>query len=82
MKKFKLVPDQIIKLIELVDAATATDMITVEGRDVGYMYREISLVQGDTGWRFFPEMKTKAILTILITAVYLISIRSLIVIRL
>jgi len=53
MKKFKLHPDQIVRLIEPIGAATATDMITVEGRDVGYMYRESALAQGDTGWRFF-----------------------------
>jgi hypothetical protein len=53
MKKFKLRADQIVTLVEPPGSATATDMITVEGRDVGYMYRESALAQGDTGWRFF-----------------------------
>ncbi len=53
MKKFKLSADQIIRLIEPIGAATATDMITVEGKDVGYMYRDNPINDSDTGWRFF-----------------------------
>jgi len=53
MKEFKLRADQIIKLIEEAGAATATDMITVEGKDVGFMYRDQPINDIDTGWRFF-----------------------------
>ena len=52
MKKFKLKADEIARLIDSPGAATATDMITVEGKKIGYMYREEALAEGDTGWRF------------------------------
>ena len=53
MKNFKIASDQIVRLIDPIGGATATDMITVEGRDVGYMYRDKPIHNGDTGWRFF-----------------------------
>lgn len=53
MKNFKLSSDQIVKLVEPIGAATATDMITVEGKDIGYMYREEPINNIDSGWRFF-----------------------------
>lgn len=31
----------------------ATDRITVDGRPIGYMYREEADDQSDSGWRFF-----------------------------
>jgi hypothetical protein len=34
-------------------ACFATDKITVEGMKVGYMYREESEEEMDSGWRFF-----------------------------
>jgi hypothetical protein len=57
MKKFKIKPDEIVKLIEPIGAATATDMIMVEGKEIGYMYREQPINDVDTGWRFFAGME-------------------------
>jgi len=53
MKKFKIPAGQIKRLIGPVGGATATDMITVDGRDIGYMYRDKPINNSDTGWRFF-----------------------------
>jgi hypothetical protein len=43
----------------------ATDKITVDGMNVGYMYREEPEDKMDSGWRFFQELKTKNMLTTL-----------------
>ncbi len=51
-KKFGLRADQIGPLAEGHGGCFATDMITVEGRKVGYMYREVPDFDGDSGWRF------------------------------
>lgn len=51
-KKFALRADQIKPLAKNRGACFATDMITVEGRKVGYMYREEADEDGDSGWRF------------------------------
>lgn len=51
-KKFALSPDQIKPLAENRGGCFATDMITVEGRKVGYMYREEPDFDVDSGWRF------------------------------
>ena len=51
-KKFALRADQIGPLAEGHGRCFATDMITVEGRRVGYMYREEPDDDGDSGWRF------------------------------
>ena len=51
-KKFALLADQIRPLAEGHGRCFATDMITVEGRKVGYMYREELDDDGDSGWRF------------------------------
>lgn len=36
----------------------ATDMITVEGRNVGYMYREAPDNDVDSGWRFMSGQES------------------------
>ena len=51
-KKFALRADQIRPLAEGHGGCFATDMITVEGRKVGYMYREEPDFESDSGWRF------------------------------
>jgi hypothetical protein len=51
-KKFALRADQIRPLAEGHGRCFATDMITVEGRKVGYMYREEFDDNGDSGWVF------------------------------
>lgn len=52
-KQFKIPGDQIKPMAEGRGACFATDMIVVEGRKVGYMYREEPDTPEDSGWRFF-----------------------------
>lgn len=51
-KHFFLRADQIKPLVKGGGACFATDMITVDGKKVGYMYREEPDNQTDSGWRF------------------------------
>lgn len=52
-KEFRLTPDQIKPLATGWGACMATDMITVEGLKVGFMYRDEPYQPSDSGWRFF-----------------------------
>ena len=52
-KNFSLKPDQIRTLIAGRDGCLASDLITVGGHKVGYMYREKGAKGLDSGWRFF-----------------------------
>lgn len=52
-KKFKIREDQIVNLIEPIGGCIASDKITVEGLNIGYMYREEPSFEFDSGWRFF-----------------------------
>lgn len=52
-KPFKLRADQIVPLAYGHGACTATDRITVDGKRVGYMYREEPRHRDDSGWSFF-----------------------------
>jgi hypothetical protein len=51
-KKFKLNPDQIKPIAPGRGACFASNKITIEGRKVGYMYREIPGDRGFSGWVF------------------------------
>ncbi len=52
-RQFKLSASEIIQLLDQpMGAGLATDHITVEGRLVGYMYREEPDTSTDSGWRF------------------------------
>lgn len=51
-KQFKLSADQIKPIAEGRGACFATDMITVEGESVRFMYREYPDNEVDSGWRF------------------------------
>ena len=51
-KKFKLSAKEIKPLVEGMGACFATDMITVEGKPVCFMYRETPDNETDSGWRF------------------------------
>jgi len=51
-KNFKLSTDEIKPLVEGMGACFATDMITIEGKPVLYMYREVPDNEIDSGWRF------------------------------
>lgn len=59
-KKFALGADQIRALARNRGACFATDMITVEGRKVGYMYREEPRNRQDSGWVFTAGHETEA----------------------
>lgn len=52
--KYKLKPDQILKLIDSTEGCIASNRITIDGCKVGFMYREEPYRNGwpDTGWRF------------------------------
>lgn len=51
-KQFRLSKDQIKPLAEGYGGCIATDMITVEGYPVRFMYREAPDNDADSGWRF------------------------------
>jgi hypothetical protein len=51
-KKFGLKADQIQPLATGHGACIASDMITVKGRPVGFMYRGAPENEQDSGWRF------------------------------
>ena len=52
-KQFKIPADQLKQLVIAGGGCMASDMITVEGHKVGYMYREKPDFREDSGWRFF-----------------------------
>lgn len=52
-KKFKLSADEIKPLVSGFGACFASDMITVDGHPVRFMYRETPDRDVDSGWRFF-----------------------------
>lgn len=59
-KKFALTANRIRPLAEGRGGCIATDMITVEGLNVGYMYREESDNDLDSGWRFMSGRESQA----------------------
>jgi hypothetical protein len=52
-KTFKLRADQIQRLVPEMGYCMASDYITVEGKPVGFMYRDPPDREDDSGWRFF-----------------------------
>lgn len=54
-KKYKIPAEDIVRLIPHNGGCLATDRIVVDGSEVGYMYREESHAEADTGWRFFAS---------------------------
>ncbi len=52
-KKFAISKEKIRKLVPSMGGSFATDGIVVEGKKIGYMYREVPDRPGDSGWRFF-----------------------------
>lgn len=52
MKNFKLKAEQIKPLAKGFGGCIATDMITVEGKSVGYMYRDEPNNPQDSDWCF------------------------------
>ena len=59
MKKFKLSADQIQNLVSGRGSCMATDMITVDGKLVGYMYRENPSNPQDSGWVFMSGYESQ-----------------------
>ena len=59
-KRFKLGAEQIRPLAEGYGACFATDMITVDGRRVAFMYREAPDNDVDSGWRFMSGCESDA----------------------
>jgi hypothetical protein len=60
MKEFKLSADEIAPMAPGYGACFATDHITVDGKKVGYMYRDEPDRPEDSGWRFFSGEETQA----------------------
>ncbi|WMW79325.1 DUF2185 domain-containing protein [Undibacterium cyanobacteriorum] len=59
MKNFKLNAGQIKPLANGHGGCIATDMITVEGKSVGYMYREEPNNPQDSGWCFMSGYESQ-----------------------
>jgi len=58
-KNYKLKAEEIKELIPNFGGCFATDKITVDGLKVGYMYREESDFEADSGWRFFSGTESQ-----------------------
>jgi hypothetical protein len=58
-KQFRIPAGSIKRLAEGHGGCFATDAITVEGRKVGYMYREKPDFADDSGWRFFSGTESQ-----------------------
>ena len=52
-KKFKLKADEIKPLATGHGACFATNMITIDGKKINFMYREKPHNENDSGWKFF-----------------------------
>ena len=60
-KKFAIPGERIRRLVPRMGWCLAVDSIMVDGREVGYMYREVPHVGGDSGWRFFAGDESQEI---------------------
>jgi hypothetical protein len=58
-KIFRLSANQIKPLAEGRGSCTASDMITVDGHKVGFMYREPPDFDDDSGWRFTSGLESQ-----------------------
>jgi hypothetical protein len=58
-KKFRLRAEEIKPLVIGRGGCLASDHITVEGKPVGFMYRERADNAEDSGWRFFSGEETQ-----------------------
>ena len=57
-KSYKLKAEEILELEPNRGACFATDRITVNGKKIGYMYKEKPTRDMDSGWRFFAGDET------------------------
>lgn len=62
MKHYRLEKHQIKALAEGYGLAMVSDMVTVEGYTVAYMYRDEPEEADDSGWRFFAGNESDAYL--------------------
>ena len=58
-KAFKIPPSEIRPIAVGFGSCYASDQITVDGRRVGFMYREAPDNKVDSGWRFFSGAETQ-----------------------
>jgi len=58
-KKFRLSSAEIKQIAPGLGSCIASDMITVGGQRVGYMYREPPDNSSDSGWRFLSGEETR-----------------------
>lgn len=58
-KRFRLLATQIRPLAQGYGACFASDMITVDGQRVGFMYRDRPNQPLDSGWHFFSGAETQ-----------------------
>ncbi len=58
-KKLKLPAEKIRRLVPDMGACSASDMITVEGKDVGWMCRVEPENAQDSGWRFLAGQESQ-----------------------
>ncbi|TWT32523.1 hypothetical protein KOR34_42860 [Posidoniimonas corsicana] len=57
-KHYKLTAKQIAPLAEGFGGCIATDLITVDGKRVNFMYREATDREHDSGWRFMSGFES------------------------
>lgn len=62
MKSYQLSPTQIQTLVPHMGSCIASDMITVQGLKVAYMYREEAQSSEESGWVFYRVKKEMTIL--------------------
>lgn len=58
-KPFRLRADEIKPIATGYGGCIASDMITREGRKVGFMYREATTRNADSGWRFMSGFESE-----------------------
>lgn len=58
-KQFAIPGDKIRPLVPAMGSCLITDRVTVDGRKIGYMYREEPDKPEDSGWRFFSGDETQ-----------------------
>jgi len=58
-KTYKIPKEKLKKLVDSDIACIASDIITVDGKRVKYMYREAPENDFDSGWRFFSGEETQ-----------------------
>ncbi len=57
-KAFRLQDHELLPLAEGYGGCIASDMITVQGHKVAFMYREEPVSDQDSGWRFVSGLET------------------------